>query len=60
MGLGGNILDYVILVVPYTSGRVWGHAPRNLLVFLCSETASGAICGKHLLNSCFIDKDEPS
>ena len=35
---GGNILDYVLLVVPYTSRGVWGHAPpeffalRQLLV----------------------------
>ena len=41
---GGNISDYVLLVVPYTSLGVGGMPPRNLLVFSCSETAnSGTI-----------------
>ena len=26
---GGNISDYVLLLVPYTSRGVWGHAPQN-------------------------------
>ena len=26
---------YFSLVVPYTSRGAWGHAPRNILVFLC-------------------------
>ena len=28
---GGNISDYVLLVVPYTSRGVWGHAPQKKL-----------------------------
>ena len=30
-GGGGNISDYFLLVVPYTSRRVWGHAPQKTL-----------------------------
>ena len=26
----GNISDYVLLGVPYTSRGVWGHAPQNI------------------------------
>ena len=51
-GEGGNNSDYVLLVVPYTPRGVWGH---SFLVFCCSETASGTILGKLLINSCFID-----
>ena len=41
---GGNISDYVLLVVLYTSREVWGHAPQKIfLVFLCSETAFSTI-----------------
>ena len=28
MGGEGNISDYVLIVVPYTSRGVWGHAPQ--------------------------------
>ena len=43
-GGGGNISDYVLLVVPYSSRGVWGHAPQKFfLVFLCSETAFSTI-----------------
>ena len=27
---GGNISDYVLLIVPYTSSGVWGHAPQKI------------------------------
>ena len=39
---GGNISDYVLLVVLYTS-RSGGMPPRTFLVFLCSETAFSTI-----------------
>ena len=29
---GGNNSDYVLLVVPYTSRGVWGHAPQKNFV----------------------------
>ena len=42
--MGGNISDYVLLGVPCTSiGGSGGMPPRNILVFLCSETAFGTI-----------------
>ena len=58
-GGGGNIMDYVLLAVLYTSRRVWRHAlPESVLVFLCSETAFG---GKYLLTVVsYIDIDEPN
>ena len=35
-GGGGNILDYVLLVVLYTSRGVWGHAPQKMFWYFCS------------------------
>ena len=44
-GGGATFRNYVLLVVPYTSRRVWGHAPQKNI---------------KMLNGCVVDRDEPS
>ena len=52
---GGNISDYALLVVPYTSRGVWGHAPQK------SFGALRQLLLQSDAKSCyFIDIDEPS